>query len=382
MKIELVDLKNQYLKIEKDINEAVLNVIKSAAFINGPEVSTFQKALENYLGVKHVIPCANGTDALQIAMMALDLKPGDEVITPSFTYIATAEVIALLGLTAVFVDVDPETFTISPEAIEKVVSPKTKAVIPVHLYGQCANMDEILAIAKKHNLYVIEDNAQAIGSTYTFKNGEKKKAGTMGTVGTTSFFPSKNLGCYGDGGAIMTNDDALAKKLRMVANHGQEKKYFHDVIGVNSRLDTLQAAILNVKLKYLDQYCQARQKVAAYYNDKFKTTLEITTPVEASYSTHVYHQYTIKLNGINRDEFQNTMTEKGIPVNIYYPLPIHLQKGFQDVARRQGDLSVTESLMKNVISLPIHTEMTPDQLQYITENILSFVHSSKKVSVS
>lgn len=381
MQIELVDLKNQYKKIEKEINESVLNVLKTTAFINGPDVQAFQKDLEKYLDVKHVIPCANGTDALQIAMMALGLKPGDEVITPSFTYIATCEVIALLGLTAVFVDVDPDTYTIQPEAIKKLISNKTKAIVPVHLYGQCANMEEILKIAKEYDLYVIEDNAQAIGADYTFKDGTKKKAGTMGHIGCTSFFPSKNLGCYGDGGAMFTNDDELAKKLRMVANHGQEKKYYHDIIGVNSRLDTIQAAVLKVKLKHLDEYCAARQAVANYYNNAFQNIAEITTPQVADYSTHVYHQYTIKLEGVSRDEFQSTLAKKGVPTNIYYPLPAHLQKGFTHVSSRKGDLKNTEMLMECVVSLPIHTEMDEKQLKYVTEAVSAFIKSSSKVAV-
>lgn len=380
MKIELVDLKNQYLKIEKEVNEAVLNVIRSTAFINGPEVKAFQQSLERYLGVKHVIPCANGTDALQIAMMALGLRPGDEVITPSFTYIATAEVIALLGLTAVFVDVDPETFTMNPDAIKKSISNKTKAIVPVHLYGQCANMEEILKIAKEYDLFVIEDNAQAIGSEYTFSNGDKKKAGTMGHVGCTSFFPSKNLGCYGDGGAMFTNDDELARKLRMVANHGQEKRYYHDMIGVNSRLDTIQAAILSIKLKHLDTYCQARQQVAAYYDKAFASMPELTTPKVASYTNHVYHQYTLKLNGLSREDFQAYLQEKGIPTQIYYPLPAHQQKGFSNVSSRKGDLSVTDTLTPVVVSLPMHTEMDETQLKYITQAVTSFVKSAAKIS--
>jgi UDP-2-acetamido-2-deoxy-ribo-hexuluronate aminotransferase len=381
MKIEIVDLKNQYLKLEQEINESVLNVIRSTAFINGPEVADFQRDLEEYLDVKHVIPCANGTDALQIAMMALGLKPGDEVITPSFTYIATAEVIALLGLTAVFIDVDPDTFTIQPEAIKKLITNKTKAIVPVHLYGQCANMEEILKIAKEYDLYVIEDNAQAIGADYTFKNGKKKKAGTMGHIGCTSFFPSKNLGCYGDGGAMFTNDDELAKKLRMVANHGQEKRYYHDVIGVNSRLDTIQAAILKIKLKHLDEYCAARRAVADYYNKAFAKISEITRPRVGEYTNHVYHQYTIKLNGIDRNDFQAELTKLGVPVNVYYPLPAHLQKGFSNVSSRKGDLTVTEKLMHTVASLPIHTEMDEKQLKFITEAVTSYIKSHAKVAV-
>jgi len=372
MNIAIVDLKTQYEHIQQEVDEAVLNVLKSTAFINGPEVKAFAKDLENYLGVKHVIPCGNGTDALQIALMALGLEPGDEVITPSFTYIATAEVIALLKLTPVFVDVDPNTFTIDPVEIEKHISPKTKAIIPVHLYGQCANMEEIMALAEKHKLKVIEDNAQAIGADYTFKNGQTQKSGTIGHIGCTSFFPSKNLGCYGDGGAIFTNNTALAKTIKMVANHGQDKRYFHDIIGVNSRLDSIQAAILRIKLKHLDRYCASRNHVANHYNEAFTAITQIETPAIGTFSNHVFHQYTVKLPETHRDALKSYLQEKGIPANIYYPLPIHLQKGFKNMHCIKGDLSTTEKLMKTVLSFPMHTEMTEDQLTFITEGIQSY----------
>lgn len=371
--IELVDLRSQYLKIKEEIDKAVLGVLDSCAFIGGPEVGSFRADLEKYLNVKHVIPCANGTDALQIALMAIDAKPGDEILTPSFTYIATAEVIALLQLTPVFVEVDEDTFTIDVEDARKKITSKTKAIIPVHLYGQCANMDAVLDLAKDHNIRVIEDTAQALGSFYTSKDASKHRAGCIGDIGTTSFFPSKNLGGYGDGGAIMTNNDELAKKLRMIANHGQSKKYYHDSIGVNSRLDTIQAAILQVKLRYLDSYIDARIAAAEYYNNAFKGIAEITTPVVASWSNHGYHQYTIKLNGVDRDALQAFLTEKGIPNNIYYPVPVHLQKGYTQYGYKEGDMPITEKLTYQVLSLPIHTELTEEQLAYITQNIIAFI---------
>lgn len=373
-KIELVDLKNQYLEIEEDINQAVLDVIRSGAYINGPEVKAFQSELESYLSVKHVIPCANGTDALQIALMALGLKPGDEVITPSFTYIATAEVIALLNLKAVFVEVDPDTFTIDPDSLKKAITSKTKAIIPVHLYGVCAHMEEILKIANEHEIAIVEDTAQAIGSEYTFADGTVKKAGTIGTIGTTSFFPSKNLGCFGDGGAIFTNDDELANVLRMVANHGQSKKYIHDIIGCNSRLDSIQAAILRVKLRKLDQYLAARNSAADFYSENFAHLDEVQTPVVPEYSNHGYHQYTLKLNGVSRDELQKHLAKHGIPSNIYYPIPIHKQKGFEGRFRTPG-LALTEQLCEEVISLPMHTEFNEEQLTYITDHFISFFKS-------
>lgn len=371
-KIQLVDLAGQYEKIKQEIDSAILEVVRSSAFINGPEVIAFQKDLESYLGIKNVIPCANGTDALQIALMALDTRPGDEVITPSFSYIATAEVIALLGLTPVFADVDEHTFTIRPGEIEKLVSDKTRAVIPVHLYGQCADMEPILRIAGKHNLAVIEDTAQALGTDYTFSDGTKKKAGTMGTVGCTSFFPSKNLGAFGDGGAIFTDDDLLAKKMRMIANHGQSQKYIHDIIGVNSRLDSIQAAVLRVKLKYLDEYISARNEAADYYDKAFRKIKGMLLPVRFSKSSHGFHQYTIKLEGIDRDGLQKYLESKNIPSNVYYPIPIHLQNGFKNLEYKKGDLTVTEKLMNRVLSLPMHTELTGDQLKFITDSMAEF----------
>lgn len=369
-KIELVDLHTQYDRIESEINSAIMNVIKTTAFINGPDVKAFEKELASYLDVNHVIGCANGTDALQIALMALGLEPGDEVITPSFTYIATAEVIALLRLKPVLVEIDPKTFTIDPASFEQAITPNTKAVIAVHLYGQCANMEDILRIANSKNVAVVEDTAQGIGAWYTFKDGTKKRTGTMGHIGTTSFFPSKNLGCYGDGGAIFTNDDAMAEKIRMIANHGQKKKYYHDVIGVNSRLDTIQAAILRVKLPHLDSYIEARQKAAAYYDNALKNNPKITTPYIAPYSNHTYHQYTMILEGVDRDALMQKMTEAGIPTNIYYPLPIHKQKGFQQYGFNADGLQLTEELTLKVLSLPMHTELSEEQLEYITKTLL------------
>lgn len=372
-KIELVDLTNQTKKIETEIIDAVTDVIRNSAFINGPAVKAFQQDLENYLHVKHVIPCANGTDALQIALMALDLKPGDEVITPSYTYISTAEVIALLGLTPVFVEVDPDYFTINPEEIKKNITGKTRAVIPVHLYGQCANMDEVLKVAKDYNLYVVEDNAQAIGATYTDKSGNKHKTGTIGDIGCTSFFPSKNLGGFGDGGAIFTNNNALAEKIRMIANHGQSKRYYHDKIGVNSRLDTIQAAILQIKLRELDNYIDARQKVAATYNEAFKRIDAIQTPKVAPYTDHVYHQYTLKFKDASlRDKMREHLAEFDIPSNIYYPVPIHKQKGFVNYPGRKGAIDITEDLCTRVLSLPIHTELSDEQLNHITTHFTNF----------
>lgn len=373
-KIQMVDLVSQYQKIQNEIDEAVLNVIRSSAYINGPEVKAFQQELEQYLGVKNVIPCANGTDALQIAMMALGLKPGDEVITASFTYVATAEVIALLQLTPVLVDVDPNTFQIDPAAIEAAITPKTKAIVPVHLFGQCADMEAILDIAKRHNLYVIEDTAQAIGAEFTFSNGTTQKAGTMGTVGATSFFPSKNLGCMGDGGAIFTNDDELAKKIRMIANHGQSVQYYHDEIGVNSRLDSMQAAILRIKLRHLDEYAKARNNAAAYYNNAFANSTKVTTPAFANQSTHVFHQYTLLLNGVNRDDLRAYLADKGIPAMIYYPVPLHMQKAYTDPRYTEGMFPVTEDLCKKVISLPMHTELDEEQLKLITSSVLEFIN--------
>lgn len=372
-KIQMVDLLGQYERIQPEIDKAVLDVIHSTAFINGPEVKAFKADLEKYLGVKHVIPCANGTDALQIAMMALGLKAGDEVITADFTYPATAEVIALLGLTPVLVDVYPDTFDISIEAIEKAITPKTKAIVPVHLFGQCADMERIMQLAKKYSLFVIEDVAQAIGADYTFSDGKKQKAGTIGTIGCTSFFPSKNLGAYGDGGAMYTNDDQLAEKLRMISNHGQSVQYYHDSIGVNSRLDSIQAAILRVKLRHLDEYAAARNFVADYYDKAFANHPKIKTPVRVKNSNHVFHQYTLVLNGVDRTALREHLSTKGIPAMIYYPVPLHLQKAYSSPAHKDSDFPVTIHLCANVISLPIHTEMDEETLKYITDSVLEFV---------
>jgi len=373
--IQMVDLKSQYQNIQNEIDQAVLDVIRSTAFINGPEVKKFQQNLEAYLGAKHVIPCANGTDALQIAMMALDLQPGDEVITASFTYVATAEVIALLQLKPVLVDVLPGTFDIDPAAVEKAVTSKTKAIVPVHLFGQCANMEAIMDIAKRHNLYVIEDTAQAIGAEYSFGDGRTQKAGTIGHIGATSFFPSKNLGCYGDGGALFTKDDTLAEKMRMIANHGQTVRYYHDVVGVNSRLDSVQAAVLNVKLKYLDQYSAARNKAAAFYDEAFKNEPKLTTPKRASNSTHVFHQYTLVTDGIDRFGMQEFLASKNIPAMVYYPVPLHMQKAYTDPRYKEGDFPVTEELCKKVISLPMHTELTDEQLNLIVSSVKEFLNA-------
>ena len=371
-KIQMVDLKGQYQKIKPEVDKAIAEVMDNTAFINGPAVKEFQADLEKYLDVKHVIPCANGTDALQIAMMALGLKPGDEVITADFTYVATAEVIGLLGLTPVLVDVYPDTFDINIEAIEKNITSKTKAIVPVHLFGQCADMERIMALAKKHNLYVIEDVAQAIGADYTFSNGTKAKAGTIGTIGCTSFFPSKNLGCYGDGGAIYTNNDELAAKLRMIAHHGQSVQYVHDVLGVNSRLDTIQAAVLKIKLNHLDEYASARNKAAAYYDKALSGNPKIKTPARVKNSTHVFHQYTLLLNGIDRNALREHLAKKGIPAMIYYPIPLHMQKAYQSSRYKQGDFPVTEKLCASVLSLPMHTELDEETLKYITDSVLEF----------
>jgi UDP-2-acetamido-2-deoxy-ribo-hexuluronate aminotransferase len=373
-KINMVDLQGQYEKIKPEVDAALHQVIDSVAFINGPMVKEFQQDFEKYLGAKHVIPCANGTDALQVSMMALGLQPGDEVITASFTFIATAEVIALLGLTPVFADVDPDTFNIVPEDIEHRITPKTKAIVPVHLFGQSADMEKIMQIAEKHNLFVIEDNCQAVGSDYLFSDGSLKKAGTIGTIGTTSFFPSKNLGCYGDGGAIFTNDDELAKKLRSVVNHGMTVRYYHDDIGVNSRLDSLQAAVLKVKLQHLDNYAAARQKAAAFYDQAFANHPHLSIPARADFSTHVFHQYTLKLEGVNRAGLIEHLSSKGIPAMIYYPVPIHLQKAFETYGFKTGDLPVTEDLCTKVFSLPMHTELDDEQLTYITTAVLEYIN--------
>ena len=373
-KINMVDLKSQYEKIKEEVDKAILNVIDSTAFINGPEVKNFQQDLEKYLGIKHVIPCANGTDALQVSMMAMGLKPGDEVIAPSFTFVATAEVIALLGLTPVLVDVDPNTFNIDPKSIEKAITPKTKAIVPVHLFGQCADMDAIMEIASKNNLFVIEDVCQAIGADFTSTNGTKKKAGTIGHVGCTSFFPSKNLGCYGDGGAIFTNDDKLAEKIRIVVNHGMEVRYYHDSIGVNSRLDSIQAAILKIKLKHLDEYAAARNAAAAYYDKAFGNNPKLKIPGRFSKSNHVFHQYTLVTNGFDRNKLPEFLQEKGIPAMIYYPVPMHLQKAYLDPRYKAGDFPVTEMLASCVVSLPMHTELDEEQLKHITSSVLEFVN--------
>lgn len=372
--LQMVDLKTQYQKIKTEVDKAVIDVFENTAFINGPQVQEFANNLEKYLGVKHVIPCANGTDALQIAMMALGLQPGDEVITPSFTYIATTEVVALLRLKPVFVEVDPKTFCIDPESLRKAITSRTKAIVPVHLYGHVAQMEEIMKIASEHNLYVIEDVAQAIGADYTFSNGIKKKVGTIGTVGCTSFFPSKNLGCYGDGGAIFTDDENLAKRLKMVANHGQEKKYYHEVVGCNSRLDTVQAAILNIKLKHLDEYIAARIKAADFYDKAFANHPKITTPYRAAYGTHVFHQYTLILDSVNRDGLQEYLASKGVPSMIYYPVPGHKQKMFESFDLPALDLKTTDWLTERVISLPIHTELDEEQLSFITSSVLEYVN--------
>jgi UDP-2-acetamido-2-deoxy-ribo-hexuluronate aminotransferase len=371
-KIQMVDLKTQYEKIKPEVDAAIQNVLSNTAFINGPEVKAFQAELEAYLKVKHVIPCANGTDALQIAMMALDLKPGDEVITADFTYVATAEVIGLLGLKPVLVDVVPDTFEIDVKAIEKAITKNTKAIVPVHLFGQCADMDKIMELAKKHKLHVIEDTAQAIGAEYISADGSRRKAGSIGTVGCTSFFPSKNLGCYGDGGAIFTNDDALAAKIRMIANHGQSVLYMHDIIGVNSRLDSIQAAILRIKLRELDNYAAARNKAAAYYDKAFANHPKLKTPARASFSNHVFHQYTLQLDGIDRNALREFLAGKEIPAMIYYPIPLHLQKAYLDPRYKEGDFPVTEKLCASVVSLPMHTELDEDTLKYITGAVLEF----------
>ncbi len=367
--IRMVDLVTQYEKIKPEVDAAVLDVMNRAAFIKGPEVTRFEENLSKYLHCRHVIGCANGTDALQIAMMALGLQPGDEVITACFTYVATAEVIALLKLTPVLVDVDPHTFNIDPQAIENAITPRTKAIVPVHLFGQCADMEPILKIAAKHNLFVIEDTAQAIGAEYTFSDGHKAKAGTMGTIGCTSFFPSKNLGCFGDGGAIFTNDDALAQKIKMIANHGQSRQYYHDEVGVNSRLDTIQAAILDIKLKHLDDYAAARNRAAAYYDNAFAANPHIKTPSRAANSTHVFHQYTLQLCEVNREALKAFLESKGIPAMIYYPVPLNQQKAY----RQEGNYPVTNALCDCVISLPMHTELSEEQLRTITDAVLEYL---------
>jgi UDP-2-acetamido-2-deoxy-ribo-hexuluronate aminotransferase len=377
--IQMVDTRRQYQKIKSEVDQSVLEVVESGIYIGGPKVAGFAQNLAGYLGAKHVIPCANGTDALQIAFMALDLQPGDEVITPSFTYIATVEAAALLKVKPVFVEVDPKTFCLDPKAIEAAITPKTKAIVPVHLYGQSADMEPILAIAKKHNLYVVEDNAQAIGCTYTFANGEVKKTGTMGDIGCISFYPSKNLGAFGDGGAITTNNDALAQQLRMIAHHGESKKYYHDVVGCNSRLDALQAAILDIKLKHLDSYNDARRALADTYDKGFAGSDKLSTPFRASNAGHVFHQYTLILNkdtepAAHRDALKEHLAALGIPSMIYYPVPAHRQKMFAAYGGSDYNLPLTDWLTDRVISLPMHTEMEADQAQFIIDNVLAFLN--------
>jgi len=376
--LQMVDLKRQYHKIKPEIDAAISNVLESTAFINGPDVQHFATELASYLGVKHVIPCANGTDALQIALMALGLQPGDEVITTSYTYIATVEVVALLHLKPVFVDVDADTFTMNLDGLKKAITAKTKAIIPVHLYGQAANMEPLLAIAKEHNIPVIEDNAQAIGGTYTFSDGKTVRTGSMGTIGCTSFFPSKNLGCYGDGGAMFTNDDALAEKLKMIANHGQKERYYHEMVGCNSRLDSIQAAVLRIKLRHLDEYCDARRAVADYYDNAFKDNVHIVTPYRAPYTRHVFHQYTLQLKGVNRDDVPAKLAERKIPSMIYYPVPCHKQNMLKDFGGLDYHLPVTDMLQDCVISLPIHTELSEEELKYITSNFLEVINELSK----
>lgn len=372
--IQMVDLQSQYKKIKNQIDLQLQDVLNSSAYVNGPQVHEFQKELEKFLNVKHVIPCANGTDALQIAMMGLGLKPGDEVITVDFTFAATVEVIALLNLTPVLVDVEKDTFNMNIKALKNAITPKTKAIVPVHLFGQCANMEAILEVANQHNLFVIEDNAQAIGADYTFKNGTTKKAGTIGNVGTTSFFPSKNLGCYGDGGAIFTNDDELAHTLRGIVNHGMYKRYYHDVVGVNSRLDSLQAAILRIKLPLLIEYCDARRKAADYYSIGFASNNNITTPVTSSFTTHVFHQYTIQVKNVDRNALHQHLLDNGIPNAIYYPVPLHSQKAYADTRYKEEHFKVTNELVNTVLSLPMHTELDKEQQDFIIATVLNFMN--------
>ena len=374
MKIQMCDLVGQYRKIQPEIDEAMSRVINSSAFINGPQVKEFKSNLEIYTGAKHVIPCANGTDALQIALMALDLQPGDEVIVPAFTYVAAAEVIGLLRLVPVMVDVDSNSFNITLNSIKKGLSEKTKAIIPVHLFGQTCPMEEIMSFAQQHKLFVVEDNAQAIGALYTFSDGSTKQAGTIGHIGCTSFFPTKNLGCFGDGGAMMTKDDVLAERLRMMTVHGQSKKYHHEILGCNSRLDTLQAAVLNIKLQHLDEYTQARQRVAKIYSEGLAGVDGITIPKEMPYSTHVYHQYTLKVKNGKRHALKTFLAEKGIPSMIYYPLPLNEQNAFKSIFRTAGSLDVSKELSDSVLSLPMHTELTEDEQKYIINSVYSFFY--------
>lgn len=375
--IQMVDLRSQYDAIKEEINSGIQSVLDTATYVKGGKVKEFQQHLEEYLGVKHVIPVGNGTDALQISLMALGLKPGDEVITPTFTFAATAEVVALLGLTPVLVDVEPDYFSISIQALENAITPNTKAIVPVHLYGQNANMDEVLAIARKHHLYVVEDACQSIGAKYTFNDDSVGRSGCMGHIGCTSFFPSKNLGCYGDGGALFTNDDDLAAKIRAIANHGMSVRYHHDLIGVNSRLDSIQAAVLDVKLRHLDQYIENRKKAARFYDEALKNNPHIILPARNPKSEHTFHQYTIRVTGINRDMVQSRLAEKNIPAMIYYPIPLHLQKAYQNERYRKGDFPVAEQLAQTVLSLPMHTELAEEQLHYITDNLLQILDSVK-----
>lgn len=372
--LQMVDTKTQYHKIKKEVDEAVIAVMESSQFIGGKVVNDFANNLATYHQSKHVIPCANGTDALQIAMMALGLQPGDEVITPSFTYIATVEVAALLNIKPIFVEVNPRTFCIDPAVIDKAITPKTKAIVPVHLYGHAADMESIMAIAKKHKLFVIEDNAQGIGNVYTFSDGTKKKTGSIGDIGCTSFYPSKNLGAFGDGGAIFTDNDALAEKLKMIASHGQSKRYYHDVVGCNSRLDAMQAAILDIKLKHLDEYIAARRKAADFYDAAFAGNEKITVPLRVQNNTHVFHQYTLTLNGVDRDGLNQYLADNGVPSMIYYPVPAHKQKMFDAFGGSDFTLETTDWLTERVISLPIHTELDEEQQQFIVDKVLSFVN--------
>jgi UDP-2-acetamido-2-deoxy-ribo-hexuluronate aminotransferase len=368
----MVDLRTQYQRIREEVNQAIQSVLDSTAFIQGKDVGVFAETLSNFVRAKSTIPCANGTDALQIAMMALGFKPGDEVIVPVHTYVATAEVIALLGLTPVFVDVDDQTFCINVEQVASRITSRTVAIVPVHLYGQCADMEPLLALAKKHNLHVIEDAAQAFGAEYYFSNGETARAGAMGTIGTTSFFPSKNLGCYGDGGAVFTQDPELGERMRMIANHGQRVKYHHDVIGINSRLDTLQAAILQVKIKYIEEYAAKRLAVADYYDKVFAGHHAIKAPVRSAKSTHVFHQYTIQVPASDRETLKQHLQRQQIPTMIYYPVPLHLQKAYRREGFGEGSFPITERLSKTVLSLPIHTEMTAEQMEFIGKSVLGY----------
>ena len=365
----MVDLQTQYQRIKEDIDRGIQSVIDSTSFIKGPAVASFQANLEEYTGAKHVIPVGNGTDALQIALMALGLKPGDEVITPTFTFIATAEVVALLGLKPVVVDVDWDTMNISVESIRKAITPRTKAIVPVHLFGQCADMEAIMSIAQEHGLYVVEDACQAIGAKYTFSDGNIRQAATIGHIGCTSFFPSKNLGCYGDGGAIFTNNDELASKMRAIANHGMVVRYHHDQVGVNSRLDSIQAAVLDAKLPHLNEYIDARQRAAAYYDQAFENHPHILIPARSEHSTHVFHQYTLRLIDVNRDALRAALAEAGVPAMIYSPVPLHMQKAYQDPRYKVGDFPVAERLAACVLSLPMHTELDEEQLEYITSAV-------------